>query len=163
MLFYLCSFPLPSPTTILLVQIFWVGYYWIIQWQFSFCSIVEWFIFICIQIFLWTCFTIVICWCQNQNFFLGVSLKKWTNILLHSKRVNCVRTELCFVPTIRVPTRIGKPGKNGKAFSSQGKVREFWAEWENQGKSHKILENSRDKYYLIFLVIFKCAVYYLLK
>ena len=30
--------------------------------------------------------------------------------------------------------------KNGKAFSSQGKVREFWTDWKSQGKLHKILE-----------------------
>ena len=35
-----------------------------------------------------------------------------------------------------------KTWKNGKAFSSQGKVREFWTDWKSQGKSHKILENS---------------------
>ena len=29
----------------------------------------------------------------------------------------------------------------GKAFSSQGKVREFWTDWKSQGKSHEILEN----------------------
>ena len=34
-----------------------------------------------------------------------------------------------------------KTWKNGKAFSSQGKVREFWTDWKSQGKSHKILEN----------------------
>ena len=34
------------------------------------------------------------------EFFLECRLKKWTNILLHLRRVNCVRTELCFVPTM---------------------------------------------------------------
>ena len=33
-----------------------------------------------------------------------------------------------------VPTGTGKPGKNGKAFSSQGKVREFCQDWKSQGK-----------------------------
>ena len=55
-----------------------------------------------------------------------------------------------------------KTWKNGKAFSSQGKVREFWTDWKSRGKSHKILENW-DKYYLIFLVIFKWILHYLLK
>ena len=32
--------------------------------------------------------------------------------------------------------------ENGKAFASQGKVREFLTDWKSQGKSHKILENS---------------------
>ena len=35
-----------------------------------------------------------------------------------------------------------KTWKNGKAFSSQRKVGEFWTDWKSQGKSHKILENS---------------------
>ena len=30
--------------------------------------------------------------------------------------------------------------ENEKAFSSQGKVGEFWTDWKSQGKSHKILE-----------------------
>ena len=34
-----------------------------------------------------------------------------------------------------------KTTKNGKAISSQGKVREFWTDWKSQGKPHKILEN----------------------
>ena len=34
-----------------------------------------------------------------------------------------------------------KTWENGKAFSSQGKVREFWTDWKSQGKPHKILEN----------------------
>ena len=33
-----------------------------------------------------------------------------------------------------------KTWKNGKAFSSQGKVREFWTDWKSRGKSHKILK-----------------------
>ena len=55
-----------------------------------------------------------------------------------------------------------KTWKNGKAFSSQGKVREFWTDWKSQGKPHKILENW-DKYYLIFLVIFKWTAHFLVK
>ena len=62
-----------------------------------------------------------------------------------------------------------KTWKNGKAFSSQGKVREFWTDWKSQGK---VRENHTkywktqgiwNKYYLIFLMIFKWTVYYLLK
>ena len=42
-----------------------------------------------------------------------------------------------------------KTWKNGKAFSSQGKVREnhtkYWkTTGKSQGKSHKILENIRE-------------------
>ena len=36
----------------------------------------------------------------KTRLFLGISLKKWTDILLHLERVNCVRKELCFVPTM---------------------------------------------------------------
>ena len=46
-----------------------------------------------------------------------------------------------------------KTWKNGKAFSSQGKVREFWTDWKSQGKPHKILENwgnFRKKLLVIF-------------
>ena len=62
-----------------------------------------------------------------------------------------------------------KTWKNGKAFSSQGKVREFWTDWKSQGK---VRENHTkywktwriwNKYYMIFLMIFKWTVYYLLK
>ena len=74
---------------------------------------------------------------------------------------------------IGIPVATGKQGshsdwktwKNQKAFSSQGKVGEFWSDWKSQGKSHKILENEKisDKYYLIFSAIFSLTVYYLLK
>ena len=57
----------------------------------------------------------------------------------------------------RVPTRTGKPGKMGRHFPVReksgnfvqtGKVRENHTKyWKTQG--------IRDKYYLIFLVIFK--------
>ena len=46
-----------------------------------------------------------------------------------------------------------KTWKNGKAFSSQGKVREFWTDWKSQGKPHQILENwgnFRKKLFVIF-------------
>ena len=46
---------------------------------------------------------------------------------------------------IRVPTRTGKPGKNGKTFSSQGKLgilNRLEKSGKSQGKSQKILENS---------------------
>ena len=61
-----------------------------------------------------------------------------------------------------------KTWKNGKAFSSQGKVREFWTDWESQGKVRENhtkywkTQGNWDKHYLIFLVIFKWTVYYLL-
>ena len=44
-----------------------------------------------------------------------------------------------------VPTRTGKqekPGKMGRHFSSQGKVREFCQDWNSQGILLKILEKS---------------------
>ena len=44
----------------------------------------------------------------------------------------------------------------------QGKVGEFWTDWKSRGKSHKILVNW-DRYYLIFQVILKWTVHYLLK
>ena len=49
--------------------------------------------------------------------------------------------------TCRVPICTVKPGKMGRHCSSQGKVWEFWTDWKSpksQGKSHKILENSRN-------------------
>ena len=42
-----------------------------------------------------------------------------------------------------------KTWKNGKVFSSQGKVEEFLTDWKNQGKSHKIL-NSGNFRHVIF-------------
>ena len=66
---------------------------------------------------------------------------------------------------VRVPTRTGKPGKMGRHFpvreksgnfKQTGKVRENHTKyWKTQG--------IWNKYYLIFLVIFKWTVYYLLK
>ena len=62
-----------------------------------------------------------------------------------------------------------KTWKNGKAFSSQGKVREFWTDWKSQGKVRENhtkywkTEINWDKYYLIFLVIFKWTVHFLVK
>ena len=35
-----------------------------------------------------------------------------------------------------------KTWKNGKTFSSQGKIREFWTDWKSQGILPKILENG---------------------
>ena len=57
---------------------------------------------------------------------------------------------------VKVPTRTGKPG-NGKAFSSQGKVREFRADLKSQGRSHQILETLGNfrKILFVVLVIFK--------
>ena len=39
----------------------------------------------------------------------------------------------------------GKTWKNGKAFSSQGKVREFCQDWKSQGLLLKILEKLGKK------------------
>ena len=58
-----------------------------------------------------------------------------------------------------------KTWKNGKAFSSQGKVREFWWDRKSQGKSHKILENwgnFRQMLFVIFQWRLNEFVYYLL-
>ena len=38
----------------------------------------------------------------------------------------------------------GKTWKNGKAFSSQGKVREFCQDWKSQGILSKILEKQEN-------------------
>ena len=38
----------------------------------------------------------------------------------------------------------GKTWKNGKAFSSQGKVREFCQDWKSQGILPKILEKQEN-------------------
>ena len=59
-----------------------------------------------------------------------------------------------------------KTWENGKAFSSQGKIMEFWTDGKSQGKSHKIpgsLGEVRQMFFVIFLLIFKWTVYYLLK
>ena len=45
-----------------------------------------------------------------------------------------------------------KTWENGKAFSSQGKVREFWWDWKSQGKSHKILENWGNFRQMLFVI-----------
>ena len=45
-----------------------------------------------------------------------------------------------------------KTWKNVKAFSSQGKVREFWTEWKSQGKSHKILKSSWNFREVLFVI-----------
>ena len=52
-----------------------------------------------------------------------------------------------------------KTWKNGKTFSSQGILNGL----EKSGKSHKILENSGNVRQMLFVVIFKWTVYYLLK
>ena len=72
-----------------------------------------------------------------------------------------------YLPTtsFRIPTRTGKPGKMGRHFP----VREKSGNFEQTGK---VRENHTkywkteiywDKYYLIFLVIFKWTVHYLQK
>ena len=65
----------------------------------------------------------------------------------------------------RIPTRTGKPGKMGRHFP----VREKSGNFEQTGKVRENhtkywkTEINWDKYYLIFLVIFKWTVHYLLK
>ena len=92
--------------------------------------------------------------------------------LLTSETSSGSRDHSYFVPW---PNRTRCPGqgshsdwktwKNGKAFSSQGKVREFWWDWKSQGKSHKILENwgnFRQMFFVIFQWQLNEFVYYLL-
>ena len=62
-----------------------------------------------------------------------------------------------------------KTWENGKAFSSQGKVREFWTDWKSQGKVRENHTNTgklrafQKKLFVFFSMIFKWTVYYLLK
>ena len=46
----------------------------------------------------------------------------------------------------------GKTWKNGKAFSSQGKVREFCQDWKSQGILAKILEKQENLNKKMFFV-----------
>ena len=60
------------------------------------------------------------------------------------------RYPLWFMPffvNYMVPTWTGKPGKMGKTFSTQGKVRGFWTDWKSQGIIPKILEKWGLKYW----------------
>ena len=57
-----------------------------------------------------------------------------------------------------------KTWKNGKTFSSQGKVREFWTDWKRQGILPNILEKSGNFsqfLFLVFLWFFLIEVYLL--
>ena len=47
-----------------------------------------------------------------------------------------------------------KTWKNRKTFSSQGKVREFCADWKSQGNLDKILEKSGKFREFLFFVLF---------
>ena len=51
--------------------------------------------------------------------------------------------------------------KNGKTFSSQGKVREFCADWKSQGNLDKILEKSGKFREFLFFVLFLIELYLL--
>ena len=72
---------------------------------------------------------------------------------------------LQILPVNRVPTLTGKPGKMGRHFP----VREKLGNFEQTGKvgeNHTKYWKTRgiwNQYYLIFLVIFKWTVYFLLK
>ena len=61
-----------------------------------------------------------------------------------------------------------KTWKNGKAFSSQGKVREFWWDWKSQGKVRENhikywkTGNFRQMLFVIFQWQLNEFVYYLL-
>ena len=83
---------------------------------------------------------------------LWIMLFKWIQLVFE-----CLHHlwYICHSPNpgqYRVPTWTGKPAKNGKAFSSQGKVREFWTDWKSQGKLNKILENSRNFRQMLFII-----------
>ena len=54
-----------------------------------------------------------------------------------------------------------KTWKNGTTFSSQGKVREFCADWKSQGKLDKILEKSGKFREFLFFVLFLIELYLL--
>ena len=45
--------------------------------------------------------------------------------------------------------KLGEIWKNGKTFSSQGKVREFCEDWRSQGILLKMLENQKNLYWKI--------------
>ena len=93
----------------------------------------------------------------------------------YTYRQDVSQTNLSFFETLKAkPSQLlkqqgshsdWKTWKNGKAFSSQGKVREFWWDWKSQGKSHKILENwgnFRQMLFVIFQWQLNEFVYYLL-
>ena len=91
---------------------------------------------------------------RNHGIFFWDLERKFHFFLL------CPYERIKYLQIYRVPTRTGKPGKPGKMgrhfpvreksgnFEQTGKVR------ENHTKYWKI-EINWDKYYLIFLVIFK--------
>ena len=54
-----------------------------------------------------------------------------------------------------------KTWKNGETFSSQGKVREFCADWKSQGNLDKILEKSGKFREFLFFVLFLIELYLL--
>ena len=91
---------------------------------------------------------------------LGIQHRNLTDRTLTEIILKCASLmSLCDIH--RVPTRTGKPGKwegifQSGNFEQTGKVR------ENHTKYWKT-EINWDKYYLIFLVIFKWDVHYLLK
>ena len=47
-----------------------------------------------------------------------------------------------------------KTWKNGNAFSSQGKLREFWPDWKSQGKITQNTGKLREFQTNFFLLIF---------
>ena len=48
--------------------------------------------------------------------------------------------------------KTGKPRKIGRAFSSQGKVREFLTDWKSRGKSGKKLGKSGNFRQMLFII-----------
>ena len=118
--------------------------------------------------------------CHTLTFCSQITLaRELSSLCKVNYRGNVVTNRYCFLSLlqvlvmietgsgfrVRVPTRTGKPGKMGSHFP----VREKSGNFEQTGK---VRENQTkywktwgiwDKYYLIFLVIFKWTVNYLLK
>ena len=102
------------------------------------------------------------------NFFaLHTAELLWTNWIgfCMEKSLSIKFTVNFIKTTVRVPTRTGKPGKMGRHFP----VREKSGNFEQTGKVRENhtkywkTEINWDKYYLIFLVIFKWTVHFLVK
>ena len=91
----------------------------------------------------------------SHNIEPGLRLGRWL-LQCHRKKQRWI---------YRVPTRTGKPGKMGRHFP----VREKSGNFEQTGKVRENhtkywkTEINWDKYYLIFLVIFKWTVHFLVK
>ena len=92
--------------------------------------------------------------CRGRGKWEGITCVSFFHVLV-----------LKLTGSFRVPTRTGKPGKMGRHFP----VREKSGNFEHTGKVRENhtkywkTEINWDKYYLIFLVIFKWIVHFLVK